>query len=1045
MNDLQTRLQAAVGDAYRIEEELGGGGMSRVFLADEERLGRKVVIKVLPPEMSAGVNVERFEREIQLAAKLQHPHIVPLLTAGAQDDLLYYVMPYIKGESLRAKLSREGELPVAEAVHIIREVIDALTHAHAEGVVHRDIKPDNVLLSGKHALVTDFGVAKAVSSSTGESSLTSLGVALGTPAYMAPEQAAADPHVDHRADIYAVGTLAYEMLCGRPPFTGTNPQTILSAHVMQTPDPLTSHRATVPPALNDLVLRCLEKKPADRPQRAEDLLPLLQAISTPSGGVTPTGTAPVSAVDLQALLRRTHPARVGALFAFAALGVLAVVYFLVMELGLPTWVVWGAVVLLAIGAPIMLLTGHHERKRAVAATTQMRAATPAGVQRHFTWRKAILGGGLAFTGLTVVTGGYWAMRIMGIGPVGTLVASGVLEARDPLIVADFENRTADSTLGPSITEALRIDLGQSSIVKLVETSAVEDALRLMERDLSSPLNLDLAREIAQREGYKAVVTGEIAPLGSGFVLSARLVSASDGETLVPLRETAKGDDEIIDAVDRLSAKLRERIGESLKTIRSGVPLERVTTTSLEALQKFSQATYINRLEGGDEQAVALLREAVTLDTTFAMAYRRLAAYLGNVGAPFSEQIDAASRAYEYRDRLPPLERHLATAYYFTTVDFDRSKIIAAYRAALEIDPDEMAALNNLSIELRGVDQNREAEDLAMRAARIAPEWQFFGNTAAAQVAQGKLEEARATLDRFAEQVPESPRVHWLRTRLAAALKDYDTAEAELDSLAAEERESMVWRWAVADDRAQIAATRGRLADAERHLAEFGRLSQQRGAPGAYIVSVIRSGYLDVLFREDREAAMRKLRNGLAQQPLDSISPTDRPYVFLAILYAEAGDVAAAKQTMREYEETVDEATRRTNPFRHMAAARVAAAEGRFDDAKRSARAFRDEMNNARSGWATLARVFEAAGETDSAIVMYERAATTPEFFTLGQDAFNLARSYKRLGELYEAEGNREKAVRYYNEFVELWNDADPDLQPVVQEVRERIARLVGET
>jgi serine/threonine-protein kinase len=328
VNDLQTRLQAAVGDAYRIEEELGGGGMSRVFLADEERLGRKVVIKVLPPEMSAGVNVERFEREIQLAAKLQHPHIVPLLTAGAQDDLLYYVMPYIKGESLRAKLSREGELPVAEAVHIIREVIDALTHAHAEGVVHRDIKPDNVLLSGKHALVTDFGVAKAVSSSTGESSLTSLGVALGTPAYMAPEQAAADPHVDHRADIYAVGTLAYEMLCGRPPFTGTNPQTILSAHVMQTPDPLTSHRATVPPALNDLVLRCLEKKPADRPQRAEDLLPLLQAISTPSGGVTPTGTAPVSAVDLQALLRRTHPARVGALFAFAALGVLAVVYFL---------------------------------------------------------------------------------------------------------------------------------------------------------------------------------------------------------------------------------------------------------------------------------------------------------------------------------------------------------------------------------------------------------------------------------------------------------------------------------------------------------------------------------------------------------------------------------------------------------------------------------------------------------------------------------------------------------------------------------------------
>ncbi|MEP6474312.1 MAG: serine/threonine-protein kinase, partial [Gemmatimonadota bacterium] len=190
--------------------------MSRVFLAEEVRLGRQVVIKVLPPEMGAAVNTERFEREIQLAARLQHPHIVPLLTAASSGDILYYIMPYIAGESLRAKLSREGELPVAEASKILREVVDALSYAHRNGVVHRDIKPDNVLLSDGHAVVTDFGVAKAVSASSGgHSSLTSLGVALGTPAYMAPEQAAADPHVDHRADIYAVGILAYEMLTGQ--------------------------------------------------------------------------------------------------------------------------------------------------------------------------------------------------------------------------------------------------------------------------------------------------------------------------------------------------------------------------------------------------------------------------------------------------------------------------------------------------------------------------------------------------------------------------------------------------------------------------------------------------------------------------------------------------------------------------------------------------------------------------------------------------------------------------------------------------------------
>jgi len=196
VTELRDRLQTALGDSYHLETELGGGGMSHVFLAEEVRLGRQVVVKVLPPEMAAGVNVDRFEREIHLAAKLQHPHIVPLLTAGSEGTLLYYIMPRVEGRSLRARLVHEHELPVNEVVRILRDVCDALAYAHGHGIVHRDVKPDNVLLSGKHALVTDFGVAKAVSSSSGAGTLTSLGMALGTPAYMAPEQAAGDPNVD---------------------------------------------------------------------------------------------------------------------------------------------------------------------------------------------------------------------------------------------------------------------------------------------------------------------------------------------------------------------------------------------------------------------------------------------------------------------------------------------------------------------------------------------------------------------------------------------------------------------------------------------------------------------------------------------------------------------------------------------------------------------------------------------------------------------------------------------------------------------------------
>ena len=291
MSDFNARLQQALGDAYRVERELGGGGMSRVFVATESALDRHVVIKVLPPELAAGLNVDRFRREIQLAAKLQHPHIVPLLSAGSADGLLYYTMPLIEGESLRIKLAREGELPVAEAMRILREVADALAYAHAHGLIHRDIKPDNVLLSGKHAVVTDFGVSKALSNATGGSDMTSIGVALGTPAYMAPEQAAADPTMDHRADIYALGVLAYELLAGRPPFSGNTAQQVMAAHATQTPQPLTQARAAVPPALEALVLRCLEKRPADRPRTAADVLGALEGMATPSGGMAPFAPA----------------------------------------------------------------------------------------------------------------------------------------------------------------------------------------------------------------------------------------------------------------------------------------------------------------------------------------------------------------------------------------------------------------------------------------------------------------------------------------------------------------------------------------------------------------------------------------------------------------------------------------------------------------------------------------------------------------------------------------------------------------------------------
>jgi len=290
------RLKAALGDRYALERELGQGGMATVWLAEDLKHQRKVAVKVLRPELASSVGPERFLAEIHLTARLQHPHILPLHDSGEADGFLYYVMPYVEGPTLRHRLLRERELPVGEVVRILRDLADALTEAHAHGVVHRDLKPENVMLSGRHALVADFGVAKAVSEATGRHHLTTKGVALGTPAYMAPEQAAADPLTDHRTDIYALGVVAYEMLTGEPPFVRTTPQAILAAQVTELPTPVTERRETVPPTLAALVMRCLAKKPADRPQRAEEVLGVLEALATPSGGVTPTDTRPVTGV-----------------------------------------------------------------------------------------------------------------------------------------------------------------------------------------------------------------------------------------------------------------------------------------------------------------------------------------------------------------------------------------------------------------------------------------------------------------------------------------------------------------------------------------------------------------------------------------------------------------------------------------------------------------------------------------------------------------------------------------------------------------------------
>ena len=313
MTSQTDRLSTALAGRYRIERHLGAGGMATVYLADDLKHDRKVAVKVLKPELAAVLGAERFVVEIKTTASLQHPHILPLFDSGTADGFLYYVMPFIKGETLRDKLNRETQLGVDEAVRIAREVADALDYAHRNGVIHRDIKPENILLHDGRPMVADFGIALAVSAAAG-GRMTETGLSLGTPHYMSPEQATADKEITGRSDVYSLATVLYEMLAGNPPHVGSSAQQIIMKIIAESAPPVTQWRKAVPPNVDDALAKALEKLPADRFATAKDFADALA-----NRGFTATEVAARRAPNVLATPRR----RIALVAAIAAVGVIA--------------------------------------------------------------------------------------------------------------------------------------------------------------------------------------------------------------------------------------------------------------------------------------------------------------------------------------------------------------------------------------------------------------------------------------------------------------------------------------------------------------------------------------------------------------------------------------------------------------------------------------------------------------------------------------------------------------------------------------------------
>jgi serine/threonine-protein kinase len=975
VSDTVAQLSAALADRYRIERELGRGGMATVYLVQDLKHDRPVALKVLHPEIAAGLGPERFLREIRLTARLQHPHILPVFDSGAVAGRPWYTMPYIRGESLRDRLRREVQLPVETAVEITRQVAHALEYAHREGTVHRDIKPENVLLSEGQALVADFGVARAIGAA-GDESLTGTGLAIGTPSYMAPEQASGGP-VDGRTDVYALGCVLYEMLAGEPPFTGRTPQAIVAKRFAHPAPSVLIVRPNVPRMLDDAIRKAMATVPADRFATAAQFAQALEASSA------------------------SH------------------------------------------------------------AATEPATAVP---ERKLSRRRVLVGGVIALGVLAAMAGGYMTLRGLGVGSPRTLLSTGMLKQRERILIADLQSRTPDSLLGLAASEALRTDFAQSSVVTIVPATEVAEVLQRMRRPATERLDRGLAREVAIRQGIKAMVTGEVTAIGQGYLVSVQLVSPQSGEVLAAEREAAEDVTKIVPAIDRLSKRLRGRIGEPLRSLRSEPRLEEVTTSSLEALWKYTQAIQAGDIEREFGRGIPLLEEAVALDTSFATAWRVLGGYLLAVGER-ERGVEAFKKAIQYRDRLTDLERGHTLAIYYQFVTGELDKAAAAYRAVLDRHPDDGGSLNNLSGIYNTLGQPARAETLLRRLITLDSlkgaelgrvpdnDANSFIGLAFTQLGLGKVRQAELTFQRAVERygninsIESSVLLHW------SAVGKYTSAES-LGTVYLEKYTGVEDLRYAMDQLAQIASARGRLALSERRFREAMELSAKQPNATAYLEDAVSLGFLDIWFRRQPRRGLETVEAALRRYPLASLKPMDRPYLPLAVAYAVAGKPQKARELLAEYEREVPHMYRRTaETFRLWAWGQVAMAEGRIADAVSELQAFASATaSDCRPcGLAALAQAYDRAGQVDSAIATYERYVRTPHIMRLawvlrlGNDGTQLAPAHMRLGELYEQRADRDRARHHYARFVELWRECDPELRPAVTEVKQRLRQLGGES